>query len=159
MGQKKSLNLSGQKYRATSQDKKSRNLLRQKIMHYFRTKQITPPLGPKNYALFKKKKNHAISWDKKILRNQLGRKNHATSWDKKKSCNLSEQKKSCNLSGQKKITQPFRTKKYATSWDKKNTQPLGTKQNQATSWEQKSRNLWDKKIMQPLGDKKKSRSQ
>ena len=37
-----------------------------------------------------------------------------------KSCNLSGQKKSHNLSGQKKITQP-----------------LGTKKNQTTSWDQK----------------------
>ena len=85
MGQKKSLNLLGQKNNKTSEDKK--------IMQHLGT--------TKNYVTSWDKKNHATSWDKQ---------NHATSQDKKKSCNLLGQKimqllwgkKSCNLSGQKK---------------------------------------------------------
>ena len=77
IGTKKSCNLSEQKYHATSQDKK------------------------KSCNLSGQKKNHATSWDNKIM-HYFGTKKHTTSRDKK-------------------IMQPLGTKRKHTScWGKKN---------------------------------------
>ena len=119
-------------------------------------KKVTQPLGTK--------KNHAPSRTKKFC-NLLGEKNHATSWNKKimqplggkKTLNLLGKKKNTTSQDKKKSLNLSKQKNHATSQDKKNhansqdkikiTQHFGTKNNSATSRDQ-----------QPLGTKKKSRN-
>ena len=166
MGQKKSRNLSGQKYRATSQDKKyhanskgkkTRNLLvlnnyalfwdkklkkncwDQKIMHHFgTTKKITQPLGQKIKQPLGTKQNHAISWDNKKIMQPL--------WTNK----IMQP-----LGVKKNHTTSQNNKKYATCWDKKFTQPLGTKKSPNLLGEKNHATYETKKIMQALKTKQK----
>ena len=100
----------GQNNHAISWDKKSNNLLRQKHHITFRPKKIMQPLETKKSCnLFRQKKNHAKSQDKKKVTQPLetkynallGTKNHATYWDKRNHATSWDQKKLRKLLGGK----------------------------------------------------------
>ena len=95
------------------------------------TKKITKPLENKKNRTTSRDKNHAISWDKKLMQ-PIRIKTGATSWDKK-------------------LMQPLRTKKF--------TQPLGTIKNHAISQNKKNHAFsLDEQISQEKNHTKKTQN-